>query len=239
METGSLCLVLHAHLPFVRHPEYEDFLEEDWLYEAISETYIPLIDLCERLLRDAVPFRLTLSITPTLAAMLEDPLLRERYLRHVERLCRLSLLECERTRWLPAFHPLALRHLAFFTHCREVFADRWNGDLLRAFRVLQESGSVELITSGATHGFLPLMLGNRNLWRGQIRTAVREHERHFGRPPRGIWLPECGFEPGCDEILRENGLSYFFTEAHGLLLSQPRPPSIGRTQHAALRWRGT
>ncbi|HXX41198.1 MAG TPA: DUF1957 domain-containing protein, partial [Chthoniobacterales bacterium] len=60
---GSLALILHAHLPFVRHPEHEHFLEEDWLFEAITETYIPLLQMMQRLLRDRVPFKLTMSLT--------------------------------------------------------------------------------------------------------------------------------------------------------------------------------
>jgi 1,4-alpha-glucan branching enzyme len=75
---GYVGLVLHAHLPFVRHPEYEDFLEEDWLYEAITETYIPLIKMMEGLVRDNVDFRLTMSLTPPLCSMLLDPLLQDR-----------------------------------------------------------------------------------------------------------------------------------------------------------------
>ena len=82
---GSLALILHAHLPFVRHPEHEDFLEEDWLFEAITETYIPLLGMMQRLVRDGVPFKLTMSLTPTLCAMLQDQLLRERYLRYLDR----------------------------------------------------------------------------------------------------------------------------------------------------------
>lgn len=223
VEPGALCLVLHAHLPFVRHPEHEFFLEEDWLFEAISETYIPLLDLCERLLNDRIPFQITLTITPTLAAMLEDELLRERYLRHVSRLCDLSELEVFRTKWLPELHPLALRYSGIFRHCRDTVTRKYPDGLLPAFRSLQETGAVEIITCGATHGFLPLMLGRRNLWRAQIQTAVHEHERHFGRPPRGIWLPECGFEPGIDSLLRESGLRFFFTDAHGILNATPRP----------------
>ena len=69
MEKGYLAIVLHAHLPYVRHPEHEDFLEEDWLYEAITETYIPLLKVFEGLVNDGVDWRLTMSITPTLASM--------------------------------------------------------------------------------------------------------------------------------------------------------------------------
>ena len=86
MPQGYLCLVLHAHLPYVRHPEYDKFLEEDWLFEAITETYVPLWQILEGLVRDSVPFRLTMSMTPTLCAMLNDSLLRERYLgvQHIQ-----------------------------------------------------------------------------------------------------------------------------------------------------------
>src|SRR6266850_1431609 len=104
---GYLSLVLHAHLPFVRHPEHDDFLEEYWLYEAITETYIPLLDVFDSLERDGVDWRLTMSITPTLAGMLSDPLLQYRYLRHLDNLLSLAGKEVVRTRWQPEFNPLS------------------------------------------------------------------------------------------------------------------------------------
>src|SRR6516164_767359 len=107
MPIGYLCMVLHAHLPYVRHPEYDDFLEEDWLYEAITETYVPLLDVFESLERDGVDWRLTMSVSPTLAAMLSDELLQNRYLRHIDSLIQLAGKEIERTRWQPEFHSLA------------------------------------------------------------------------------------------------------------------------------------
>src|SRR5438477_7079464 len=111
MPQGYLCLVLHAHLPFVRHPEYDDFLEEDWLYEAITETYIPLLEMMDGLERDGVDWRLTMSVTPTLAGMLADPLLLYRYVRHLDSLIWLAPKELERTRWLLEFHGLAQMYL--------------------------------------------------------------------------------------------------------------------------------
>src|SRR5215471_8659093 len=104
---GFLTFVLHTHLPFVRHPEYDEFLEESWLYEAITETYIPLIDLLEGIVHDQVPCRLTMSLTPPLLNMLSDSLLQERYLRRLDRLIELATKERERTRSESAFHPLA------------------------------------------------------------------------------------------------------------------------------------
>lgn len=223
MPQGYLCLVLHAHLPYVRHPEYDDFLEEDWLYEAITETYIPLLEMMDGLERDGADWRLTMSITPTLAAMLADPLLQYRYVRHIDNLIALSGKEIERTRWQPEFHHLAHMYHHRFHRAKHVFVNQYANNLLYGFRRFFESGKLEIITCGATHGFLPLMNVNRNAVHAQVEIGCREFARHFGKRPQGIWLPECGYAPGVDEILRDCGIRYFFVDTHGVLFADPRP----------------
>lgn len=223
MPLGYLCLVLHAHLPFVRHPEYDDFLEEDWLYEAITETYIPLLEMMDKLERDGADWRLTMSVTPTLAAMLADPLLQYRYVRHIDNLIALAGKEIERTRWQPEFNHLAHMYHNRFLRSREVFVNQYGNNLVNGFRRFFQSGKLEIITCGATHGFLPLMHHNWNAVRAQVEIGCREFERHFGKRPQGIWLPECGYAPGVDEVLRDAGLRYFFVDTHGVLFAEPRP----------------
>src|SRR5260370_19257831 len=116
--TGHFALILHAHLPFVRHPEHEHFLEEEWLLEAITETYIPLLRMMRRLVDDFVPFKLTMSITPTLCAMLEDRLLCERYVRHLELLIYLAARERKRNRKHPQLCELAEFYVGLFSETR-------------------------------------------------------------------------------------------------------------------------
>ena len=222
MEKGYLALVLHSHLPYVRHPEYDRFLEEDWLFEAITETYIPLINVFEGLVNDGVDFRITMSLTPTLIAMLTDPQLQHRYVRHLNKLIELSEKEIERTKHQPEFNSLANMYHALFLNARSVFEEKYDRNIVTAFRKFQDLGKVEIITCAATHGFLPLMQ-NRNAIRAQIKVAVDQHTKHLGRPPRGIWLPECGYFEGLDEILKEAGLRYFFTDSHGIFHATPRP----------------
>src|SRR2546428_12005770 len=111
MARGSLAFVLHAHLPFVRHPEHEDFLEERWFYEAVTETYVPLLEVLEALDRDHVPCRLTISISPPLLGMLSDRLLRGRYLGHLDRLGVTAGKEEQRTRGAPPIPRLCPVHL--------------------------------------------------------------------------------------------------------------------------------
>jgi len=223
MATGYLSLILHAHLPFVRHPEYPDFLEEDWLYEAISETYIPLLVAFNHLRDEGVKFRLTMSMTPPLCEMLCDPLLQERYLAHLNKLCELSEKEVERTRQeAPHFHSAALMYRNHFHECREVFDNAYGRNIVRGFRQLQDEGFLEIITCCATHGFLPLM-SNETVKRAQIQIARENYIKHFGRPPRGAWLAECAFNPGDDRHLREAGIGYFIADAHAILYGGPRP----------------
>ncbi len=222
MSKGYLALVLHSHLPYVRDPDRERFLEEDWLFEAITETYLPLLNVFERLRSDGVPFRLTISISPTLAAMLQDTLLQERYLQHLDRLIELARKEVERTRSQEELNGLARMYLHRFEESRQNFTGRYNRHLLAGLKVLQEQGALELITTSATHCFLPLQIEPRGI-EAQVLLAVQQHSRLFDRPPRGFWLPECGYAPGLEEFLHPHHLGYFFLDAHGLLLADPKP----------------
>ncbi len=221
-EKGYLQLVLHSHLPFVRHPEHEQFLEEDWLYEAITETYIPLLRMFDRLVRDSVDFHLTISLTPTLLAMLSDPLLQGRYVRHITTLIDLAQKEVTRTKNEPAYHSLARMYHEQFTDSLRLFEETYGRDLVKAFKSYQDRGRIEIITSAATHAFLPL-IQNPKAVRAQVLVGVQEHMRHLGSAPRGIWLPECGYYENLDQILQEAGIRYFFTDSQGLLHASPRP----------------
>lgn len=222
MLKGYLSLVLHAHLPFVKHPEYQEALEEHWLFEAMTECYIPLLLVFERLVEERVPFRMAMTLSPTLLEMLGDSLLQGRYLRHLEKLIDLAEKEVARTRAEPAFHSTACLYLDHFKRCRSYFLDRAKSNLIYSFRRLMETGCIEILTCAATHGFLPLMAVEHDASvRAQVAVAVKNYRKHFERFPRGIWLPECGYFPGDDRILKECGLQFFFMEAHGLLHARP------------------
>ncbi|HBU70345.1 MAG TPA: DUF1957 domain-containing protein [Elusimicrobia bacterium] len=217
---GYWCLQLHAHLPYVRHPEFPDFLEEDWLYEAITETYLPILSMMEKFMDEGVDFRLTMSITPPLAGMLSDSLLQSRYYNKLGKLIELSEKEIWRTKNQP-FYETAQMYDRQLKECRRLW-EKYHGNILNGFKNLQDSGKLEIITCCATHGFLPLEV-NSPAARAQVRIAAQDYERHFGRRPRGIWLSECAYTPGIDAILKKEGIKFFFLEAHGILYATPRP----------------
>jgi len=220
---GYFCLVLHAHLPYVRHPEYEDSLEEHWFYEAVAETYIPIVAILEQLVEEGVQFRLTMSVSPPLASMLRDDLLQRRCLRYLERLVELGEKEVVRTHRMPEFHPTAQMYLRKAREALGLFRDRHRCDLLQAFQNLQDAGVLEITTCGATHGFLPLMQDSPNAVRAQIAVGCQSYAEHFRCQPRGMWNAECGYYPGLDRFLREQGVRYFIVDTHGILYADRRP----------------
>ncbi len=213
---GNLALVLHAHLPFVRHPEQEWSHEESWLFEAITESYVPLLRMMRRLHTDGVPFRFTLSLSPTLATMLSDGLLLERYVRHLELLIALAEKECARNCGDENLLPLSQYYREFFSATRRLFVEEWNCDLLAAIRQLRDVGKVELIASAATHAILPILQHTLAAAGAQVAIGCDFFRENFGSEPIGFWLPECAYAPRIDELLQEQNIRWFVLDAHGL-----------------------
>jgi len=201
---GYLALVLHAHLPFVRRHEPDDSLAAQWFCKATAVTYLPLIKIIDRMVRDRLPFRLTLSLSPTLLAMFSDTALQERLSAYLGKLAK---TDARRAREL----------IAIYESCSR--------DLITIFKQYQDAGYIEIVTSAATHGYLPLMRTEEAV-HAQIATAVRDYQQHFGRAPRGIWLPECGFTAGIDRVAKRCGIDYFFVHESAVTLASPPPQGI-------------
>jgi 1,4-alpha-glucan branching enzyme len=213
---GELALVLHAHLPYVRSGEAGS-LEEDWYFQALQECYLPLLAVLESAADDPGQRpRITLGLSPTLLSLLDDRQLNARFLPWLVQ--RQQLLE-----QAPAEHAAAAADLG---RQLEEVAQLWlliEGRPVARFRALQQQGVIDLITCGATHGYLPLLREVPEAVRAQLLNAVREHERQLGERPLGIWLPECAYYEGLDQHLASVGLRYSLLDGHGLLHALPRP----------------
>lgn len=223
MNKGYLCIVLHAHLPYVHHPEYDSFFEENWLFEAITDCYVPLLAMLDGLRRERVNGRLTVSLSPTLISMLQDDLLRQRYLRHLKKQLKLAEQEIVRTADQPVFHALAKRYRDKYLETLHAYQNHYQADLLAAFAEHWRGGRLELITTAATHGFLPLLNVSEAAVRSQIKVGLDAFQAYFGFRPDGFWLPECGYYPGLEKVLLEAGVKYFFVDSHGILQAEQTP----------------
>ena len=220
---GYVSFVLHAHLPFIHHPESNDYLEESWLYEAISETYIPLLKNFKKLVDEGVNFRITMSMTPPLLSMLDNKLLQQKYINYLENLIELSEKEIKRTTFNEKMNNLSKYYYERYSEDLRLFRDEFKCDLISQFKHFQDIGVLEIITCGATHGYFPILYVNEKTVRAQIAVGVQTYERYFGKKPRGIWLPECGYVPEADKYLREFGVDYAIVESHGVLYANPTP----------------
>ncbi len=220
---GFLCMVLHAHLPYVFHPEYDYFLEENWFYEALTETYIPLLEMFYRLFNDGIKFGITMSLSPTLIEMLNNSLLKTRYIRHLERLIELSEMEIYRTRNDESFNILSRMYHKKFKRIYNLYCDTFKKDITGCFKRISETGKVHIISSAATHAFLPIFSGIPQIVRAQLEIGVKHFTKIFGKRPKGIWIPECGFMPGYDHYISEQGLEFFYLDSSGILNAKPSP----------------
>lgn len=250
---GHFALVLHAHLPYVlSHGVWPH--GTDWLNEATAECYIPLLRTFERLAADGKPPKVTMNITPVLAEQLADEGFKDEFVGY----CKQRIIFAEQNE--KEFHDTgrdSLKALAkmwrgYFEGVLNDFEGRYGRDLIGAFRRLQDAGQIELITCCATHGYLPL-LGRDECVQAQVRTAVATHRRHFGREPRGIWLPECAYRPryawrspldkegntapverrGVEEVLHDAGIRFFVVDSH--LLKGGKPIGVYIDRFEALR----
>jgi len=220
---GYLAIVLHAHLPFVRHPEHARAMEERWLFEALAECYLPLLGAFDRLHRGAVPFAVTMSLTPPLASMLRDDLLRRRFHEYLERIERLADKETTRLRDDERFRPIAQFYVEHLVEVRRTW-DRIRGDVVGALVGHADAQEIDLISCSATHAYLPGLLATRRALRAQLRVGMRAFEHLTGRRPQGIWLPECAYSPEFDAEIAQAGFRYTVLDSHGVSFARPRPP---------------
>ncbi|HOS43759.1 MAG TPA: DUF1957 domain-containing protein, partial [Armatimonadota bacterium] len=234
---GAFTFVLHGHLPYVlSHGVWPHGM--DWIFEAASECYLPLLDAFTALVEDGISPQVTLGLTPVLTEQLRHPGFVAGFDDYLaQRIAAAAENAREfRQQQQPLLERLALRWRDEFTGIRARFHDCYGTDIPAAFRQLMDDGHLEIITCAATHGYLPL-LGDDTCVRAQIRQGVESYTRHYGRAPRGIWLPECAYRPayawkapvegagpqrpvpraGIEEILSDSGIQYFFVDTHLLM----------------------
>lgn len=227
-------LVLHSHLPYVKKAGRWPFGEE-WFFEAMLETYIPLSMVFYNLKNKGVDFHITLGVTPVLAEQLYDPYMIYETEKYIEE--RILLAEEDYENFKKEGRKeadLSRFYIEFYKNILKNFREKFSRNLLKFWGDLQREGNLEIITSSATHAYLPLLRRPSSIY-AQIFTGKEAYKRHFKTEPKGIWLPECAYKPGLEKFLEELGLKYFFVDTHSILggeaLSYPdfKKVDIGRS----------
>jgi len=215
---------------------------EEWLHEAIAETYLPLLNALYDLQEEGVPFALTIGITPILSEQLADPLIVDHFVHYAAERAAWAANDVDRFEQSgdPAMRDLARYYHHWYARALTSFNDRFGRDLIDAFRRLQDAGLIEIATCAATHGYLPLLARDSSI-HGQLHTGVSSYRARFGRDPKAIWLPECAYRPayvedenggdirrpGIESFLAEEGLRVFFSETHTVEGGRPVGKAAG------------
>ena len=233
---GYLAFTLHAHLPYVvNHGTWPHGME--WLHEAAAETYLPILRMLGNLERDGVPANFNINLSPVLLEQLAHPFFIAEFPKYLTR--KILAAREDEAYFIQSGDAHLTETARFWGRFFSAALDDFNaldGNIVSGFRHFNDAGLIEIITCAATHGYLPL-LGTDESVRAQVRTAVSTHIRHLGKPPRGIWAPECGYRPagfwdypvppagatepspgferiGVEQALSESGLDYFFVDSH-------------------------
>ena len=233
MTIGSFVFMLHSHLPYYRMAGMWPFGEEN-LYECMSETYVPLLNAISELYEEeGIKAKLTVGITPILAEQLNDHHLQEGFVEYLDTRIAAVAKDLDRYPDPKVEHSQHLKYLAkyyfdWFNHIKDCFVNKYNKDLISAFKKYQDLGCIEITTSGATHGFSPLLATDSNL-NAQFKIGSDTTKRLFGKKAKGAWLPECAYRQGYEFVgkdgqkkwrpaievtLQNNDIEYFFTESH-------------------------
>jgi 1,4-alpha-glucan branching enzyme len=214
MKKGFVSLVFHSHLPYCRQAGVWPFGEE-WVFEAMAETYVPLLALLCRLREEKVGVKVALGFTPVLLEQLQDPYMQTRFLEYLE--ARMEAARQDVVRFAaaePKLAALAEGYLGFYGQVARDYGDLQR-DLVGVLRRLQEEGVIELLAGAATHAYLPLLEVESSL-QAQLAVGQEAYRHYFHTSPRGIWLPECGYRPGLERYLEALGIKYFLVDGHAI-----------------------
>ena len=219
--TPVISLVLNIHLPFVRHPEKALSMQEGRFFDIVTETCLPLLEVFDRLDGNHIPFRIGISISPVMCHMLSDEHLLKRYLENVDRKIDFGAEQLKTLAEDDPVYETVKYYYNRFLDQRVLFTERYNMDILKVFDYYQRKGRVELLTTSATHAYLPFYSKYPEVIQAQIEVAAGTYRIHFDKYPQGFWLPDLGWSEELEQCLRAYNFGYTILDTHALVYANP------------------
>lgn len=223
MSKKSLVIAISAHQPYIWHKEDSFLPQNEILYSAISETYLPLLNMFSNLEADGIPFKLMMCFSPSLCALLSDPVVQSCYIDWLDKVIALGEAEVNRYDSSDPRKALAEEQLRQAKQNKHDFSETYQQDLLSKFSYYAKKGNIELMATAATNCYLPMYVDLPQAVQAQIEVGLMSHRRYFDTAPEGFWLPYMGYTPGLESIIRSYGFFYTILDAHGLLFGSPVP----------------
>lgn len=222
MSENKLLLILTARQGYLRSGDADFSVKSEGFFQAMTQSYIPLLNMARSLEADGVPFKIGLVLTPPLCEMLFDPLLQSQYEVYLSRLERLGEAELSRCSG-SAEYSQAARCFDQIQRTKVDFVQVYGRNLLQEVRRLEKEGFVELIPTAATYAYLPHYADFPEAVNAQVETGIYSNRHFFADTGEGFWLPFLGYPKDIDQTLRSYGASYTVVDARTVLFSEDCP----------------
>ena len=222
MVENKLVLILTARQGYLRAIDADFSVKNESFFRALTQTYIPLLNMMRRLEADGVPFKICLVLTPVLCEMLSDPILQGQYEAYLSSLEQLGLSEVSRCQGSENYAQ-AISYLEAIQRTKNDFVQVYGRNLLEQVRRLEKEGFVELIPTAATYAYLPHYADFPEAVNAQVETGLYSQRYFFGDTGDGFWLPFLGYPKDIDKTLRSYGSSYTVVDARTVLFSGDCP----------------
>ena len=226
----NLSFIIKTSQDFIRtnedNPPECDKIKLNSFFEAISDSYIPLLQMFERLQNDNVAFKIGLVLPPVLCSMLEDEKIQQLYVDFLDKRIALGKKELNRCKDNSAALELATAALEKNKELKKTFSDLYNKNILAQFVKFQKSGLIEILGTCATDIFMPYYADLPEAISAQIEMGLQSYKKCFGELPEGFYLPEFGYTPGIEKLIRAYGYSYTILHNRSILLTD-NPPANG------------
>ena len=220
----NLVLTIVGHQGYIRHDDEKQYaLQNDILFGAISQTYLPLVNMFHRLENDGIDFKLALVLSPSLCSLLDDDLIKSQYINWLEK--RISFGEAEVAR-LASDNELLKNAQSCLAKAKKDLADFtqvYSQNLIKEFAYFAGKGNLELLATCGTYAFLPHFGDMTEILNAQVEVGLYSHRHYFGMNPEGFYLPFMGYTPGIEQVLRSYGFKYTIVDIRSMLFSETLP----------------
>ena len=223
MNRKSLVFVITAHQEYICQKENDYLPQNELLFSAISETYLPLLNMFSNLEADGINFKVAMCITPSLCAQLSDPVIQKQYLEWLDKSIALGEAEVASYKDDDPRKALAKAQLQTNKTNRLNFAETYQQDLLSKFSYYSQKGNIELLATTATNCYLPIFADLPQAIQAQVEVGLMSHRYYFNSAPEGFWLPYMAYAPVLESIIRSYGYFYSILDSRGLLFADPIP----------------
>ena len=225
MAQKKFVLILNTNQEYIKHTGEEAVLyagERSYLFESISNVYIPLVQMLEKFEAEKIPCRIARVLSPVLCTLLEDSEIQAQYIEWLDKKIEFGKKELERVKSdgnLLAAVKLCLEKAENDKVAFENFGRR----IVKKIAEFKKKGFVEILATCATDIFLPFYNDMQEIMSAQVEAGIFAYRSFFGEVPDGFWLPELGYYDGVEKVLRAYGMNYTILDAHSFLFSEIEP----------------